>query len=170
MRAPVQSPALRRIAVAAAGGGRGCIAAGMRRANVKFDTNDSAQAILLGIYQIGQPSIITDTKLTDTRSRGGGILDSVNPSEVEGADEALMFMDLSMWDGEPFPPTAIITQFPQEVLGTGQPDLRRDPSADPSGYFMPSGLLTTDDVQHKMAKHKAGGVVNVLSPEIDLNA
>jgi len=137
-------------------------------AEIRYNTGELTEAILLGVYHIGQSMTISEVKLTDTRSRGGGILDSVDPSAV-GSEEALMFMDISMWNGEPFPPTAVIADFPEEVIGTGVPQLRRDPGADPSGYYLPSGQLTLDQVEQKMRRYKAGGVIAIVNPEPDLN-
>jgi hypothetical protein len=128
--------------------------------NVRFSTGESAQALLLGIYYVG----------TDTRTRGGGLHSSVEPRKLgRWSRETEMFNDISAYDGIPFPPTAIIAEFPGEMLGTGMPDLRRDPAADQSGFFYPSGLLDRSDVQSKADRYKAGGVLAILDPEDILN-
>jgi hypothetical protein len=139
-------------------------------ANVKFSTGESAEALLLGIYYVGSPAVLDDQTITDTRTRGGGLHPSVEPRKLgRWAREAEMFNDISAYDGEPFPPTAVIGEFPNEMLGTGTPDLRRDPAADPSGFFYPSGLLDRSDVQSKLDRYKAGGVLGILDPEDILN-
>jgi hypothetical protein len=138
--------------------------------SVKFDTGDSAEALLLGIYRVSQPSNIDQLKVTDTRTRGGGIRDDVDPTKLDDAPEAVMFNDISLWNGEPFPPTAAIVEFPGELLGTGQAPLTREPQADPSGFYYPSGLMQLEDVQAKANKYKAAGVIAIVSPEDTLNA
>jgi hypothetical protein len=138
--------------------------------NVKFDTGDDAKAILLGIFRVGQSAVVDEVKLTDTRSRGGGLQESSDPSKIPGGREGEMFWDIGMFDGEPFPPTAVIAEYPSQVLGTGMAPLTRDPMADPSGFYTPSGLLTDIDVLNKMNRHKAGGVLVITSPEDSLNA
>lgn len=138
-------------------------------ANVKFDTGDSAHAILLGVYRVGQTAVIDSVQMTDTRSRGGGISEAVEPSKILGGREGEMFNDIGLFDGEPFPPTAVIVEYPSNVLGTGIAPLTGVPFADPSGFFLPSGLLGDVDVLNKMNRHKAGGVIVITSPEDSLN-
>jgi hypothetical protein len=138
-------------------------------ANVKFDTGDSAMAILLGIYRVGQTAVIDSVQMTDTRSRGGGISEAVEPSKILGGREGEMFSDIGLFDGEPFPPTAVIVEYPSAVLGTGIAPMTGLPFADPSGFFLPSGLLGDVDVLNKMNRHKAGGVIVITSPEDSLN-
>jgi len=139
-------------------------------ASVKFDTGDDTHAILLGIFRVGQTAVVEEVKLTDTRSQGGGISEAIDPSKIPGGREGEMFWDIGLYDGEPFPPTAIIAEYPSQILGTGIAPLVRDPMADPSGFYMPSGLLTDVDVLNKMNRHKAGGVLVITSPEDSLNA
>jgi len=140
--------------------------------NVKFDTGEDAKALLLGIYRVGQAATIDEAKMTDTRSRGGGMADITEPSKAKGAEETAMFWDFAMWDGEPFPPTAVIVDYPSQVLGTGEPPIEADPDlreTDPSGLYLPSGLLTPQEVQAKMDRYKAGGVIAIINPEDSLN-
>lgn len=140
-------------------------------ANVRFDNSDSAHALLLGVYRVGRNVTLDEIKTTDTRTRGGGLVAAREPADIENAREAEMFMDISMWDGEPFPPTAVVFGVPQEVIGTGQPGIERHPSllTQPSGFHYPSGLLKLDQVQGKANRYKAGGVLAIVSPEPDLN-
>jgi hypothetical protein len=130
----------------------------------------NARTLLLGIYQVTQPAIVDDVKITDTRTRGGGLKDDYEPSDFDDAPEAGMFADFGLWNGEPFPPTSVIVEFPSAVIGTGMPPMERDPGADPSGFFTPSGLLSIEDVQHKANRYKAGGVIAIVMPEDNLNA
>lgn len=141
-------------------------------AGIKFDTGEDAKAILLGIYRVGQAATIEEVQMTDTRSRGGGLSDITEPSKAVGAEETAMFWDFAMWDGEPFPPTAVVADYPSEMLGTGEAPLEADPydrQADPSGFHVPSGLLTPQQIQAKMDRYKAGGVVVIINPEDSLN-
>jgi hypothetical protein len=137
--------------------------------NVKFDNGEDAKALLLGIYRVGAASIADDLQLTDTRTPGGGLVTEIEPEELDYAREAEMFMDISMWNGEPYPPTAVVAKVPNEVFGTGLPDLRRDPSADQSGFYYPSGVITREDAQAKLNRYKAGGVIGIVSPEEGLD-
>jgi hypothetical protein len=139
---------------------------------IKFDTGENAEALLLGIYRVGQSATIDEVKLTDTRSRGGGLRDITEPSKAVGAEETAMFWDFAMWDGEPFPPTAVIVDYPTEMLGTGEAPLAADPAlreVDPSGLFVPSGLMRPEDIQAKVNRYKAGGVIAIINPEDSLN-
>jgi len=136
---------------------------------IRFSNGELAHALLLGIYRVGEASLVEKVKVTDTRTCGGGLPEGVAPSKFKMAREAEMFMDISLWDGEPFPPTAIVVDVPSALIGTGIPQIVRDPAADPSGFFTPSGLLTLEDVQVKMSRYKAGGVVVITNPEDSLN-
>jgi hypothetical protein len=141
-------------------------------AAVRFDTGEDAKALLLGIYRVGQAATIDEAKVTDTRSEGGGLKDIEEPSKAIGAEETSMFWDFSLWDGEPFPPTAVVASYPSELLGTGQPPIEADPwsrAADPSGFHYPSGLLTPQQIQAKLDRYKAGGVLIIINPEDSLN-
>lgn len=138
-------------------------------AAIKFNTGESAEALLLGIYYVGSPSVLEDQQLTDTRTRGGGLQLSTEPTRLAYAREAEMFSDISAYNGEPFPPTAVIAEVPTEIFGTGVPQLRRNPIALPSGFHYPSGVFDQTTVQSKLDRYKAGGVLALLDSQDVLN-
>jgi hypothetical protein len=57
-----------------------------------------------------------------------------------------------------------VVGLPEEVQGTGKPDMRLSIPVDPTGYVMPTGRLTKEFIQGTIDRHIAGGHLGLIWP------
>lgn len=60
-------------------------------------------ALLLGVFQVREPSTVQDVTVMDARSRGGGLADHVSRRDIDArGQEHAHYWDLDGWDGDAF--------------------------------------------------------------------
>jgi hypothetical protein len=103
--------------------------------------------VLLGVYEVGRSS--NQVLVADTRQVGGGANEEVyggRPLSVNGA---------------------LVMEFPEEILGTGEPPYHLNAPTTVSGWykpFDPTGVMTEEDVLSKVRRYAAAGVEVLLDP------
>lgn len=102
--------------------------------------------ILVGKIYVRPNSSYYSLKLTDTRSRGGGILEEINDSlRMELEPQSDYYWDIGYWDGEAYPENSVIVvRLDRRVLK----------------QF--GGKLTEGEVEKKAYKHVAAGTLILL--------
>lgn len=118
-------------------------------------------ARLLGIYHIAPSLDADDVETIDSRSRGGGLLDEVDPRNLE---ESSMNWDVGNFDGEPFQSAgAIVVQMPSGfVPGTGVPSGILTGFPDPSGWMNANNILTEEQIRGMIDKYLALGIYPIV--------
>lgn len=111
-----------------------------------FEEVDEPNVILLGKIQVRPNSSRESVKITDTRSRGGGILSTIGQNIIdEIMPEANSYWDIGYWDGNPYPENAVIViRLPRHILK----------------QF--GGRLTKQEVEASVEKHLAYGVFYII--------
>lgn len=111
-----------------------------------FEEINESNTILLGKIQVRPNSARDGIQLTDTRTRGGGLLTSIGESIMnEIAPESTSYWDIGYWDGSPYPENGVIlVKLPRHVL---------------KEY---GGKLTKEEVEAAVEKHLAYGVFYIV--------
>lgn len=83
-----------------------------------FEKVTDKRAILIGEIRVRPNSNQRNLTLYDTRTRGGGLKESITPEIMaEFEEESFFYWDIGHWDGEPFPENGVITvRISQSVL------------------------------------------------------
>lgn len=117
--------------------------------NVLFHTYfeiQEANTLLLAKIQVRSNSTFENINLKDTRSRGGGLLESIGKQIIRDIEpEGLSYWDIGYWDGEPYQENAVIVvKLPRFILKEF------------------GGRLTREQVEESVNKHLGLGVFYVI--------
>jgi len=79
---------------------------------------DEPNLLLIGKIHVRPNSIYDSIKVTDTRSRGGGLKEEIGDVLIKKFNvQANFYWDISFWDGEPYPENAVlIIKLPRSIL------------------------------------------------------
>jgi hypothetical protein len=117
---------------------------------------DMPVAKLIGVYQVAPMLSAADVGVLDTRTRGGGLDEDVDPAVLQ---EGFMNFDIGNHDGEPFQSAgAVVVSLPEGLPGTGEPLGILTGWPEPTGWFNATKLLTRDEIHAKIHEHIALGV------------
>lgn len=107
--------------------------------------------ILLARIQVRPNSTYENINIIDSRTRGGGILESIGRNIMkEVCPEAISYWDIGYWDGEPYQENAVlIVKLPRHILKEF------------------GGRLTKEEVEQAVKKHMALGVFYIIEYEED---
>lgn len=111
-----------------------------------FEELDEPNAILLGKIQVRPNSSRDSVKLIDTRTRGGGLKETIGRQIInELMPEGASYWDIGYWDGEPYQENAvIIIKLPRYILKEF------------------GGNLTKQEVEASVEKYLAYGVFYII--------
>lgn len=134
---------------------------------LKLTDGTSAEARLLGVYQVVQTEDPSQLQIFDTRTPGGGLREGLVPRDVT-EEEARFYADVGgHWDGEPFPDAGtLVVELPESILGTGQADERHTlyesvgstgDSIDPTAWLDPTGVLDDPAIIAEIRRHTDAG-------------
>ena len=111
-----------------------------------FEEIEEPNTLLLAKIQVRPNSARDGIQLTDTRSRGGGLLRTIGQNIInEIMPEANSYWDIGYWDGDPYPENGVvIIKLPRFILKSH------------------GGKLTKEEVEAAVEKHLAFGVFYII--------
>lgn len=127
---------------------------------VKFDDGSDADAFLLGVYRPVLTANLSDVKVVDTRTPGGGLEEDIESTDEPETD---FYGDIGRMDGMPFQDKGtVIVGVPSNILGTGMPRIEAAIPIPTTGYTDPIGRITQDDIMHAAEEHLGAGRMALL--------
>lgn len=128
------------------------------------DGGEIPVAKLIGVYQVTPMRDPGDVGVLDTRTRGGGLNEDIDPTVLQ---EGFMNLDIGRWDGEPFQSAgAVVVSMPTGLPGTDIPPGVLTGWPEPTGWFNATKLLTRDEIDAKIHEHVALGVYPISDYEL----
>ncbi len=111
----------------------------------QYTTEGSGVLLVLGDVQVTEQSAPEVSTVIDTRTRGGGLIETLVDGLKLKNPEANWYWDLGSWDGTPYPGNAsYLVEIPVEVMeGAG-------------------GVLLSNQIKDTVARHTAAGVYPIV--------
>lgn len=123
----------------------------------------SAEAKLIGVFQVSSQGDARDVKILDIRSDGGGITEDADLQKIfKDNPEAQFFADIGYWEGEPYAGQGvIIVQGDKSIIGTDKSLPNMAAPAD-GGFVDQTGRVDINELRDRLKKHVTVGMYNVL--------